>query len=314
MARRELRGRRWLPALGVSALVALTVLDVVLVGLAFDHVQQPTGGDRVPAAADDSPVPPSPTASATASPPPPREDPGLPPGPLHLALAPDGTLLLGSAGGCVGGGGTTTPRPAVLAATGRTRGPRPVEVAEDLTAVLSVDAEARDDLTVVGTDETCRVRAYQGTGRGGPWTPGTAADLWYVDPSGDVHAPGGSVEVPCTPAGLSATNSVRLLCDSGTLLGTADAGESWVALGRVEGASAFAFDSPSSGVALVETESCPVALVRTVDGGASWDTAGCLEGSVGRGVVKRGADIVAVVDARLWRSADDGETWQPHDD
>jgi photosystem II stability/assembly factor-like uncharacterized protein len=118
------------------------------------------------------------------------------------------------------------------------------------------------------------------------------------------------VEVPCTPARLSAVVSVRLLCEGGSLLGTPDEGESWVALGRVDKASAFAFDSPAGGVALVEREQCAVAVATTTNGGAGWETTSCLEGSEGRAVAKRGDDVVAVVDDALWHSADRGETWE----
>jgi len=308
MSGRDLRGRRWLPPLGVAALVALTMLDVVLVKLAFEHVDGP-----VPAASDSfsstRAAPGSPEPTSTRSPSADSAAPGMPGGRLLLALAPDGTMLHAAVGGCRAG---TTPQVAVTAPGSRTF--RDVPVAEDLGGVLALRAEARDELVVVGADVECEVAEYRGGTGLRTWTAGPAEDEWHIDLDGGspvVHAPGGPVEVPCAPVALSTLDAVRLLCDDGALVGTSDGGETWAALGRLEDADAVAFEGPGRGVALASRDDCPVTVLATENGGAGWETTGCLDGETGRAVALRAETVAAIVDDTLWRSDDGGRTWEP---
>lgn len=321
MAWDDLRGRRWLPPLGVAALVALTVLDVVLVKLAFDHAAgpavpdgdpRPATGSRTPGASASATASTSPTATPTTSPGATGSPARVPAdGPALLALGTDGTVLRATTGGC---GTDDPPAQVALARTGSGTF-RAVPVAPGLEAVLAVQAERRDRLVVVGAASGCEVAAYRGGAGGGGWTAGPARGEWYLDPTAEgadtpvVHAPGGAVEVPCTPAALSTLGAVRVLCDDGALLGTSDGGSTWVALGRLEDASAVAFQGPGSGVALAPRDACPVTVLTTDDGGSSWETAACLDGQQGRAVALRDQSLVAVVDDTVWRSDDGGVTW-----
>lgn len=311
MAVRDRRGRRWLPPAGIAALVALTVLDVALIRLAFDHVDRPvettrdaarsTGPDRNGSKPAGSATPSSgPSESASAA--------TAPTGPLLLALAPDGTVVRAVPGSCEDG---TDPEVAI--AQPGTDGFRSVPVAADLGEVLALRTDGRDELVAIGADRDCDVGSYRGGADQRTWTSGTAEDEWYLDGTREpaqVHAPGGRVEVPCAPVALSTLDAVRLLCDSGALVGTGDGGATWVALGRLEDAAAMAFQGPGRGFALATSEDCPVSVLATDNGGAAWESTGCLEGQVGRAVALRGDVVVAVVGETLWRSADGGETWE----
>ena len=297
--------RRWLPPVGIAALVALTILDVVLIRLAFDHVDTPEAPtSRTTPAASLTPDEPSPSTSASPSESAPAAS--LPAGPIRLALASDGTVLRAVAGDCAEG-----TEPQVAAARPGADRLRTLTVAADLAEVLDVRADARNELVVIGADAECEVNAYLGSGRRA-WSTTSADDEWYLDTTADpavVHAPGGAVEVPCVPVALSTLDAIRVLCDGGAIVGTGDGGESWVALGRLEDASAMAFQGPGRGVALARTDDCPVALLSTSNGGAAWESTSCLEGNDGRAVALRGDAVVAVVDDVLWASGDGGETW-----
>ena len=306
--------RRWLPPVGIAALVALTILDVVLIKLAFDHAEGP---DRAPVDAVSSPAPTN-TRAPLPSPSPAKDSPapsaaspeaGLPDGPVLLALAPDGTTLRAAGGGCEAG---ADPQVALAGGGGRFRA-LPVD-AELGGGVLALRAESRERLTVVGLDAECEPVTYTGGPRPQTWAPSSAEDEWYLDPTGEttvVHAPGGPVELPCDPVGLSTLEAVRVLCDNDTVIGTSDGGTSWVTLGRLESAAAVAFQGPGRGVGLASEEDCPVAVFVTDDGGASWESTTCLEGRRGRAVAVRDQVVVAVVDHVAWRSDDAGFTWEP---
>ena len=313
MARGDLHGRRWLPPLGIAGLVLLTILDVVLVTLAFRHVETPapseaegatsaTDGSRSPAPSEPAGSGPADASGSV------RLGPALPDGPLLLALAPDGTLLRASAAPC-----EDASDPQVAVAGPGARSFRPVTVAADLGAVWALEARGRDDLVVIGAGADCAPTSYRGGVRGRSWTTGSPSGAWYLDPGddGSVHAPGGPVEVPCSPAALSTRGAIRLLCDDGTLLGTSDAGASWVPLGRVDRADAIAFDGPGRGLALASRRTCRATVLVTADGGAAWETAACLEGATGLAVALLGETAVAYVDDTLWRSTDGGKTWEP---
>lgn len=292
---------RWRP--GVVALAVLALTDVVLVKLAFDHVDLPV---TVAEARQGAPVQKRDDAQG-ASPVPTRA--ALPDGPLRLALSPEGVVLVGSVGVCGDVEAAESVSAQLLVSPGPSSGLRAIETPGAVAEVLAVEASSQDDLSVVGADGDCRPRLHRGGHDGRSWSSTTADPHWYVDSSGLVHAPGGRVEVPCTPAQLSTVGAVRLLCEGGSLLGTPDMGKSWVALGRVDRAAAFAFDSATDGVALVAQRGCPVAVAVTSNGGASWARTACIEGSEGRAVGLRSDDVAAVVDDVLWRSSDGGETW-----
>jgi photosystem II stability/assembly factor-like uncharacterized protein len=231
---------------------------------------------------------------------------GVPEGPLTLALAPDGTLLRATLGGC-----DADSDPSVAVSTNGGARFRKVPVADDLDAVMAVEADGRGDLVVVGADGDCTASAYAGAAPARTWQAGPAEPYWHLmfATTDAVHAPGGIVETPCTPQALSTVGAVRLLCEEGQVLGTSDGGESWVTLGRLDEATAFAFEGPSRGYALVSRGACPATVMTTSDGGASWQVSHCLDGAEGRAIAARGDAVTALVDDGVWRSEDAGATW-----
>jgi hypothetical protein len=292
----------------VVGLVVLAVLDVVLVVAALDHVRPSAGstanGDDPARGASrtGSAVPSSPTASASG----PSRPGAVPEGPLLLAMAPDGALLRATLGGC-----TDDSDPQVAVSTDGGAKFRSLPVAPGLDGVMALDARGADDLALVGADADCTARLYSGGVDRRRWSVGSSEDEWFLvaGAADAVHAPGGPVETPCTPASLSTVGSVRLLCEDGPILGTADAGESWTTLGRLSDATAFAFEGPSRGFALTVRRNCPVAVVTTTDGGASWEFADCLDGETGRAIAARGDNVTALVDDAVFASEDGGGTW-----
>ena len=176
---------------------------------------------------------------------------------------------------------------------------------------MALDARAADDLRLVGADGECTARLYSGAADRLKWKVGSSAKEWHLVAGtvDGVHAPGGVVETPCAPASLSTVGAIRVLCDDGAVLGTADAGETWATLGRLSDATAFAFEGPSRGYALTVRRNCPVAVVTTSDGGASWEFAECLDGKDGRAIAARGDVVTALVDDAVWTSEDGAATW-----
>lgn len=291
----------------MAGLVVLATLDVVLVAAALNHVKQPSNASEQaqaglpPTSAESLSSTPSDRASGSA---PVR---AVPSGPLLLSQASDGTLLRATFGGCTD---DSDPEVAVSNDQGRTF--RAVSVARELKGVLAVEANARSDLRVVGADATCTARSYSGTSRTRAWQAGASETAWHLMLNGveTVHSPEGVVETPCTPVMLSTVGAVRLLCEDGAVLGTSDAGKTWAALGRLLNASAFAFDGPSRGYAIVTRSACPAAVITSYDGGASWTFSACLDGKVGRAIAARGEVVTALVDDDVFRSEDGAATWE----
>ena len=307
-AKREGPRLRWKPTAAILGLVLLAALDVVLVILALDHVRPSSSDGRgrtrstseAPAAAPSATGSDAATRASSKS----TTDP-VPEGPLLLALAPDGTLLRATLGGCTD---ESSPQVAVSTDDGKTFVHR--RVSAELNGVMGVRADGADDVRVVGADGDCTARSYEAAAASQRWQAGSSEETWYLTLGGDmVHAPGGVVETPCTPQILSTVGAVRLLCSDGAVLGTADDGESWTTLGRLPDASALAFDGPSRGYALQTRKNCPAAAMTTDDGGASWEFADCLDGEASRAIAARGDVAVALVDDHVFRSEDGAATW-----
>jgi photosystem II stability/assembly factor-like uncharacterized protein len=292
--------------LGTVALVAFVILDVVLVVLALRHTNDP---------APDSSA--SQTSRAGESPGPGATSPGvhpshaaLPAGPVYLAVAPDGTLLRATRGSC---GPGAAPRVAVSTDGGAKF--RRLQVDKSLRAVLAVRSESADDLSLVGADTDCDVHAYSGDAHSSSWdhTTGTQG-RWHLQPNAKrsaVAAPSGPVDMPCTPISLTvvASGGPRVLCDTGTILGSADTGKTWVALGHLADAVAIEYVSPSHGYAAAPHGSCPAAVLETTDGGTSWSSLKCFRGSKPRSVAARGDMVAVQMGDVVHVSTDGGKSW-----
>jgi hypothetical protein len=269
--------------LGTAAIVLFVLVDIVLVTLAFRHVR--------PVEVADSPTAPAPTAPPPSASPPPATAAG----PTYLSLAEDGTLLRATRGSC------TDDAPPVVEVSTEGETFSTVDVDPDLREVLRVQADAADDVWMVGADARCRLGVYRGTADSTDWelSRGTGG-AWHLLPDPEavgVHAPDGRVDTPCRPVGLSTADGgvPRVLCADGTILGTADNGLSWLDLGRLPDAVAAAFASPNVGYALAAQDDCAAAVMRSVDGGASWQTLECLRGGEPLAIAVDGETVAALV-------------------
>ena len=102
---------------------------------------------------------------------------------------------------------------------------------------------------------------------------------------------------------------VRVLCEEGQILGTDDGGDSWAALGRLEGAVDIRFLSTGEGYGLAKQPGCSAAVMRTTDGGTEWERLVCLNGGKPRAVTARGALVAAQIGRQTYVSTDGGATW-----
>ena len=293
-------------------LVLFVAMDVFLVSLAVQHTRgpAPAAGPTGGAASSTDPAGPG-TASTSPS-------PGAEPSPSapaasqpvrFLSVSDDGAVLRATRGGCDGAAPAT-----VEFAAGSDSEPEPQDV-PDLAEVLSTEAVSGQDLMVIGLDDRCRAGRYTSSDGGSSWSrKGGDGPTWHLgpDPEADsVTSPGGPRSTPCLPSALSTLDQsvVRLLCDDGQVLGSDDGGTSWVALGRLAGAVDIRFLSTGEGYALASQPDCPSAVMRTSDGGTTWEQLVCLPGRRPRAVAARGALVAAQVGRRTFVSTDGGQTW-----
>jgi hypothetical protein len=191
----------------------------------------------------------------------------------------------------------------------------PVAVHDDLGQVLGVEASERRTLRVAGLTADCEPVAYEGGAKKARWkrVPADEAEMWHLLPDAgeQLQAPGGEVETPCPVVSVTTVGSVRALCESGRIIGTADDGESWVALGDLPDAVAIAYVGPGIGYGLAAQPGCPAAVMSTGDGGVSWEQLECLGEAPPRDITAREEMIVAQVGDEVFRSEDGGESWTP---
>lgn len=291
--------------LGVVAIVVFVLVDVVLVTLAFRHVEPDTSAS--------APIPPDPSSPAagpsSSSPSSTASVPEAGDGALYLSVAEDGTLLRAERGSCAG----DTP-PVVEVSTDDARTFERVEIDPDLSEVVRVQAEAAGNLWVVGADAACNLGVYRGGAERQEWelSPGTLG-AWHLLLGAEraaVHSPTGVVPTSCTPVSLAPVDQTRAraLCRNGDVIGTDD-GQSWNARGHLDGAVSIAFTSAQEGYALARSDGC-AATLRTVDGGATWEELTCLGKQPPRSVTAKAGVILAQVASTIHRSADAGGTWQ----
>lgn len=296
--------------LGIAAIVAFLVVDLVLVTLAVRHVRDATPppayspvatASAGPAPADDRPD------AGSAAPFTPGAEP-IPDDPILLALAEDGTVMRAVLGSCESG---IAPRVEVSTDGGASF--ESVTVDADLGQVLGLEASGRRTLRLGGLTTDCEPVAYEGAAGRDQWRtiPSRDAEMWHLvaDAAARVHAPSGEVETPCPVASLTVVGSVRALCDSGRIIGTADDGESWVALGDLPGGVAIGYVGPGIGYALAEQPDCPAAVMSTGDGGVDWTQETCLGEAPPRDIAARGDVVLAQVGDQIFRSEDAAATW-----
>jgi hypothetical protein len=311
--------RRSLSALSLAGLALFVALDIVLVYLAFQHTaaspEHPRGD--LPVAEGLSEPAPGPGRADAAGPvegeqssragtgdPEPLADRRL-----LLAVSDDGTVLRARTGEC---SGTTPPLVEVSRDGGETFEPAPPPAA--MTAVLDVRAGA-DSVRLVAADAECQVHVYAADSDSGGWVAAESDELWHAAPppaAGDVHAPTGPAQVPCTAISLAPVDDsvARVLCEGGTVLGTDDTGLSWVALGTLADGTSITYPTPGDGYGLADTGECPAALMVTADGGASWERLRCFEDATPLAIAADGGLVAVQTSRELAVSEDQGDSWR----
>ena len=162
----------------------------------------------------------------------------------------------------------------------------------------------------------CRVGVYTSGDGGRTWTraPGDVGQ-WHLPADATasyVVSPTGRRSTPCLPLALSSIDpsTARVLCDDGGILGTQDAGGTWFTLGALPDAVDIEYSDPATGVALASVPKCRAAVMRTSDGGASWDRLACLAGRHPRAIGGRDGLLAAQVGSHLYVSRSSGNRWR----
>lgn len=243
-----------------TALVALVVLDIALVGTALRSTHS--------AEIDTSPVSPSSAPGGSAeSPGSPSSSPGSPSstGSVTVAKAPLQTMIMALdaqrawrvvAGSCSGGGAAL----ATTADGGKTW----TKGSTTLRRIVRLRPSDNRTAFVIGANVTCAAELRDTIDGGGTWTSAGTAGAWFRDPkmSTVVRAPRASASQPCGKGAVLdlavlATASARVLCADGLVRSTANNGVLWTDVARVDGAVALAVPTVRSAESYVARLGAP---------------------------------------------------------
>ncbi|HEY5184332.1 MAG TPA: hypothetical protein VIM19_05365 [Actinomycetes bacterium] len=306
--------------LGTALLLALAGVTAALSWLALQPRPAPAETLKASVTAEPSAVVVPSVAAATASSPASlaaaAAGPAEPAAPLSLGA---GLAVRAVAGSCASGGGSVAVS-TDAGATWRT-------VTLPVTSVQRVNVVDASHLWVVGAGPGCVSALYRSADAGRSWTGAqSATSTWHREAAAgvrEVHTPNGTVALPCPAtatlvdlAGISTTDAL-LLCSDGTLKRSTDGGSRWVTRGSVPGAVALSAVTTSSvAVAVDGSEACTgVAVERSVDGGATFQQAGCVQ-DAGDGSpvgLAFATDTVGMLwdSTSVWVTADSGGSWVP---
>lgn len=241
------------------------------------------------------------------------EAPPVQPGGVQgVAVAGDGAVFRYYSGSCDGKAG---PGLSVATALGATFAA--VDLPEDTRSILSFSARNADDLQLVDAGADCRPRQQVSSNGGAAWSRAKGVGVWFVHPgTGEVFSPRGKVGTGCgntVTLGTVTSKRVRAFCASGTLVGSADTGRTWVRMGALDGAKAGAFPSADDGFALAPDGGCQARLFASGNRGQTWSPRGCLAGGPGRALATNGEVLAAVAGDSVLVSDDGGRNWSKAD-
>ena len=317
-------GRRLRGHLGLAALAAFVVADVVLVALALGSTA------ATPGSAGSAP-PPSPGTTTTPGPaaggdpaasqgavtdPTPTQTPSssLVPAPLEVGVvAVDAdTAWRFVVGDCAKGGSTVT----ITRDGGNTWEP----MVAPFDATVRIRVRDTGGAFAIGSDDSCTPRFRQAAKDATTWgSPMSVPGAWYRDPS-DPAVVGTAAGTRAKPCGGSAVidlgvtdHSAVALCADGRLR-QSETGESWTGGGAVEGGLALAASATRTLVARTADGCTGVAVV---DATAPEAALGCAE--VDLATVEPGQVALAERDGQAWlvagdtvfRSSADLSEWTP---
>jgi hypothetical protein len=290
-------------------LVVFILVDIVLIGGAVRHVNgtPPKSGLPDTAAAE---------ATPSASPGPSRTEGATTQvdytfrGSKAVALssANDGTIVFGTRGRCAAG------KEAELSVSTNS-GEDFAKVETGLTTTLAVRTTGANLISVVGTDADCDPQQVTSRDGGKSWTESDSIDLWYpaADEVTRVESPRGasipSKKCVITSVSQVTEDSARVSCEDGTFRGSGDSGKTWVRLGRLDNARVSTFVSPGKGYALARYNGCGANVFATTDGGATWQSGGCIAGDPAQAIAATTNRLTSVVAGDPYVSTDDGKSW-----
>jgi hypothetical protein len=269
-------------AVGRALLVAFVIVDLVLVVGTLNHVHRdpPPADIKVRPVAKPSVTP---GAHSVAHP----QYSFKPARAASASYASDGTIAYATRGQC---DGDTKAKVVVSTDAGVSRKTSDTGLAE----VLTVKAESRSNLRVVGAGADCTVQRLRSDDGGDTWTFDYESDLWFPDLTDPkkVITPSGPSKPGCTVTSLSQVGQgfARVSCSNGELRGTGDG-------------------TYNAGVALAVFNGCAAQEFTTRDGGRTWAPGGCISGEPAQAIAATDGGVAAVVDSQLYTSSDAGQSW-----
>jgi hypothetical protein len=295
-------------SLGIAALAALLVLDLLLVFFAIrpDSTAATSVAARPAATA-------RPGAGAGASA---RPKPAVPnvSQQRSVSLLEGGSALMATPGSC-GSGGAAVFRSTDSGATWTgSDSPGPIVPRVTLTGAEAGFAIAAGQ----GCEEALLFRdtnSLQG------WSEGIRpADTWFVLPQvpARINGPAGLVDSPCgqqVTVGLTPSPSpeAAVLCADGFLQKTTDGGTTWVRGEQLAGGRAIGGDPAGELLALASVAGCDGLGVFVADPAGAWQQTTCLSGAERTGsvgITTAGTTVIAVDGAgKTFASTDSGRTF-----
>ncbi len=248
---------------------------------------------------------------------------------MQPALALTGrTAFRATNGTCTGGAPSTVLR---TSDSGRTW----QAVGAPASAVLTLSAAGGQISSIASaapgvSGGDCTPGKYVLSGRRS-WTgPDASVEDWYREPNDPtkLHTPAGDVLSPCRTRTIPVIQlaaigpqDAAVLCNDGDVFRTRDSGNQWARLSVVHGAIALAWESRSLGWLIVAggPHCVGLATVRTLDGGSTWQRAGCV-GTLPLILARRMPVAVdfdgpqrgmAAIGDRIYTTHDGGLSWQP---
>lgn len=305
--------RRVAPVVGLGALL---VVDAALIAWALrpvpvEVVEAVSAGAS--AAPDASGTPTSPAGGATPSPTPSPSDIEVEPLTRVASAVGDDVVWVADSGTCR--------RPGTVWFSDDRGASWRVEEAPG--QVLRLRAETDASAFVTGGDEDCDLRMWSTADGGGAWGDPSSADAaWSRVPRAPrvVDTSGGEQVTPCARraevvdlAPLD-TSTALVLCDSGQVRTTTDAGSRWTDVFELEGSLALALAPDASAALLVGTsDDCDGVVATPVRNGEPADEGACIESSPRSGEVAAatsGSRWWVVVDEEVFSAPDPEGPWR----
>lgn len=239
-----------------------------------------------------------------------------------MDMANDGSVIRAVRGSCGPASETAeadddSPLPAPVAVShdfGETWEEVPPEVTELAHAVVRVAARGSSRSWFVTADEGCELIEHDAAAGAADWSTSSPEGAWALPTDAlamQLVAPGGVVDIDCTPRYIAAIDAKHAVvaCTDGQLLATADSGVSWDGVAGVPGVVAISFVGTNTGYALAATDECAAQVLTTSDGAGAWEEAACLDGDEAQAITAAGTTVLALVDGDVQRSDDKGATW-----